>query len=108
MRPAIGTRGFAEVLPTPQVVTHTGERFLKMREDYLELNVPEGMDRDEIYRKRLMYRSQQRGWLEVDLMLGNFAKEHVPHFTLAECQEYELILEMETVDIFNLLLDRDP
>ena len=25
-----------------------------------------------------------------------------------ECKEYEMILEMETVDIFNLILERDP
>ena len=29
-----------EPLPTPKVVTETGERFLKMREEYLALNVP--------------------------------------------------------------------
>jgi len=46
--------------------------------------------------------------LEVDLMLGNFAKEHVADFSAEECKEYEHILEMETVDIFNLLLERDP
>ena len=40
-------------------------------------------------------------------MLGTFAKEHVPQFSDAECKEYEQILEMETVDIFNLLLERD-
>lgn len=73
----------------------------------MQLKVPDGMDRDQIYRKRLMYRSQQRGWLEVDLMLGNFAKKYVPGFTAEECTEYEEILEMETVDILNLLLQRD-
>ena len=40
-------------------------------------------------------------------MLGNFAKLYVPDFSAEECKEYEHILEMETVDIFNLILGRD-
>ncbi len=40
-------------------------------------------------------------------MMGHFAKKHVPQFKAEECVEYELILEMETVDILNLLLGRD-
>ena len=31
------------------------------------------VDRDEAHRKKLIYRSKQRGWLEVDLLMGSFA-----------------------------------
>jgi succinate dehydrogenase assembly factor 2 len=32
----------------------------------------------QVRRKRLIYRSKQRGWLEVDLLMGTWAVEHVP------------------------------
>lgn len=31
---------------------------------------------ETIYRKKLLYRSKQRGWLEVDLILGSWANFH--------------------------------
>ena len=31
----------------------------------------------DIRKKRLVYRSKQRGWLEVDLLLGTWASENV-------------------------------
>ena len=32
-----------------------------------------GVDAEAVRRKRLVYRSKQRGWLEVDLLLGTWA-----------------------------------
>jgi len=61
----------------------------------------------ETRRKRLIYRSKQRGWLEVDLLLGTFAMEHVPSLTVAEMDEYEAILNCETIDIFNFVTAKD-
>jgi len=66
-----------------------------------------GIDRDIIRRKRIIYRSQQRGWLEVDLLLGNFAKKYVMDMTAIELDEYEKILSQETIDIFNLVTGKD-
>ena len=122
------------------------------------------IDSDSTNRKRLIYRSKQRGWLEVDLLLGSFATKYVPEFTAAgECRhdvfsfyclqfflsllnlfqygpvpltiriyyiaprltfshlphahtytplkelvEYELILNQETLDIYNFIIGRDP
>ena len=34
--------------------------------------------------RRLVYRSRQRGWLEVDLILGKWATEFVPTLTAEE------------------------
>ena len=66
------------------------------------------IDTDATNRKRLIYRSKQRGWLEVDLLLGTFATEHIPTMTQDELNEYELILNQETLDIFNFIIERDP
>ena len=56
------------------------------------------VDFDEVRRKRLIYRSKQRGWLEVDLLMGTWAQAHVPSLTVAEMDEYEEILNLEVCE----------
>ena len=63
---------------------------------------------DLVRRKRLIYRSKQRGWLEVDLLLGTWAVDNVDSLTAQECDEYEDILNCETIDIFNFITGKDP
>ena len=56
----------------------------KLKNNFPAHSMPPGkstIDDDETNRKRLIYRSKQRGWLEVDLLLGSFATKHVPEFT---------------------------
>jgi succinate dehydrogenase assembly factor 2 len=60
-----------------------------------------------VRRKRLIYRSKQRGWLEVDLLLGSWATQFVPGLTEKECDDYEHILNCETIDIFNFITGKD-
>lgn len=57
-----------------------------LKNDFPEHAFPPGqnsIDPDFTNRKRLVYRSKQRGWLEVDLLLGSFATKYVPEFTAA-------------------------
>jgi succinate dehydrogenase flavin-adding protein (antitoxin of CptAB toxin-antitoxin module) len=54
-------------------------------------------------RKRLIYRAKQRGWLEVDLLLGTFAHREVPGMSEAEMDEFEQLVNLETIDIYNIL-----
>ena len=58
---------------------------------------------ETIRRKRILYRSRQRGWLEVDLMLGRFAEKHVMDLTTEELDQHEEILAQETIDIFKIV-----
>jgi len=58
-------------------------------------------DKDIVRRKRMIYRSKQRGWLEADILLGSWAVLHVPSLTFEELDEYEIILNEETIDVFN-------
>ena len=62
----------------------------------------------KVKRKRLIYRSKQRGWLEVDLLLGTWAVENVPKLNLVELEEYHTLLEEETIDIFNYVSGKTP
>eukprot|EP00937_MAST-01D_sp_MAST-1D-sp2_P004675 g4675.t1 len=66
------------------------------------------VDAGRAQRKRLVYRSKQRGWLEVDLLMGTFAEQHVWGFSEAQLVEYEAILNEETIDIFNFITNKEP
>lgn len=57
----------------------------------------------ESRKKRLIYRSKQRGWLEVDLLLGTWASEFVPKLSESELDEFEDFVNMETIDIYNVI-----
>lgn len=58
----------------------------------------------DIRKKRLIYRSKQRGWLEVDLLLGTWASENVPNLTSKdELDQFENFVNLETIDIYNIL-----
>ena len=57
----------------------------------------------EVWKKRLIYRSKQRGWLEVDLLLGTYASENVPFMNPRELEQFEDFINLETIDIYNII-----
>jgi len=57
----------------------------------------------DVRKKRLVYRSKQRGWLEVDLLLGTWAKQNVPSLAMDELNQFEAFVNMETIDIYNVI-----
>lgn len=57
----------------------------------------------EVRKKRLVYRSKQRGWLEVDLLLGTWAHENVPSLNMDELDQFEDFVNLETIDIYNVI-----
>ncbi|KAI2510169.1 Flavinator of succinate dehydrogenase [Fragilaria crotonensis] len=57
----------------------------------------------QVRKKRLVYRSKQRGWLEVDLLLGTWANENVPSLSPEELDEFEAFVNMDTIDIYNIV-----
>ncbi len=62
------------------------------------------VDDISIRQKRLIYRSKQRGWLEVDLLLGTWASENVPNMQEGdELDQFEDFVNMETIDIYNII-----
>ena len=75
---------------------------LRTRHAKIEADMSPG-DQDLVRRKRIIYRSKQRGLLEVDILLGSWAVDNVPKLSVAELDEYEGLLNLETQDIFNLI-----
>lgn len=61
----------------------------------------------ENMRKRLIFRSEHRGTKEMDLLLGSFAKKHVPEFTENELLEYQALLEENDPDLYNWMTGQE-
>lgn len=61
----------------------------------------------ENMRKRLIFRSEHRGTKEMDLLLGSFAKKHVPEFNEAELHEYQELLEHNDPDLYNWITGQE-
>ncbi|KAJ1629916.1 Flavinator of succinate dehydrogenase-domain-containing protein [Pavlovales sp. CCMP2436] len=59
-------------------------------------------------RRSLLYRSKQRGWLEMDIMLGNWAKANLHGLDGAQLEQFAAILEKENPDLFKWLTGQAP
>jgi antitoxin CptB len=60
----------------------------------------------ELLRKKLSYRSKNRGCKETDLLLGNFATKYINDMTLADLNEFEIILDQTDSDIVSWVMGR--
>jgi|EP00970_Alexandrium_tamarense_P001413 succinate dehydrogenase flavin-adding protein (antitoxin of CptAB toxin-antitoxin module) len=80
-------------------------RYDSIMERHLRLPTIDGDEEREldVRKKRLVYRSKQRGWLEVDLLLGTWASENVASLSVDELNDFEQFVNLETIDIYNVL-----
>mmetsp|Transcript_10570 Transcript_10570/g.16024 ORF Transcript_10570/g.16024 Transcript_10570/m.16024 type:complete len:170 (+) Transcript_10570:74-583(+) len=94
---------------TQEQLTKIGEidEKLRNRHTILESQLEPEVS-DQVRRKRMIYRSKQRGWLEADLLMGSWAVEHVPKLSKEQLDEYEMLLQEETIDIYNYISKKDP
>jgi antitoxin CptB len=58
--------------------------------------------------RKLCFRAARRGFLEMDLIMGPFAKEETPHMTPAELEEFEVLLEVPDQDLYAWIIGREP
>lgn len=80
----------------------------KLRNRHVQIEATmDSVEKDVARRKRMIYRSKQRGWLEADILMGSWAVQYVPALTEAQLDEYETILNEETIDIFNYITGKD-
>lgn len=84
------------------VVTSWGRRSISPR-------MTDTNDLLEARRKRLIYRSLYTGMKETDLLLGAFARAHLPGFGSDELDQYEHLLDtQEDPLIYAWAIGRDP
>eukprot|EP01017_Pseudomicrothorax_dubius_P036331 TRINITY_DN5195_c0_g1_i2.p1 TRINITY_DN5195_c0_g1~~TRINITY_DN5195_c0_g1_i2.p1 ORF type:complete len:138 (+),score=26.82 TRINITY_DN5195_c0_g1_i2:100-513(+) len=58
------------------------------------------------YQKSLIWRSSNLGMLELDLLVGTWAKKNIEGFSLEECRKYEEdVLAIETPDLYKYLVE---
>lgn len=72
--------------------------------------MPDMVEKDNISitQKKLQFRSWHRGTREIDLLLGRFADEHVPHFDAAQLEAYDRFLNNSDPDIYNWIIGAEP
>ena len=58
-------------------------------------------------RKRLIFRSDHRGTKEMDIIMGRFARAHVPGFTKEELSEYDALLWQNDPDLYNWITGKE-
>mgnify|MGYP001289711364 CR=1 FL=1 len=75
--------------------------------DFME---PAGRDDEplENKRRRLIFRSDHRGTKEMDVIMGRFAKAHVPSFDADELAEYDSLLCNNDPDLYNWITEKEP
>lgn len=58
----------------------------------------------EARRRKLIFRADHRGFKEMDLFMGAFARTHVPAMSEAQLEEFEAILHMEDQDVYSWIM----
>lgn len=58
-------------------------------------------------RRRLIYQSQYRGMVEMDLILGHFARCKLPSLARERLEEYDILLRQLDNDLFNWFVMRE-
>lgn len=66
-----------------------------------QTNIAKGSPIMDIRRKRLAYRANYRGFKEVDLILGGFAKKYIESLTDDEITMFEDLLIAKDHDIYD-------
>lgn len=57
----------------------------------------------ELRVKRMLYRAQQRGWRELDIIVGNWAEAHIHQLSDTELDQFEALLSEEIPDLYKWL-----
>ena len=60
----------------------------------------------EIRRKRLLYLATYRGFKEADLLIGGFAKTHLPDMDEQELDQFEALLHQNDRELYAWATDK--
>lgn len=62
----------------------------------------------DLRRKKLLYRASYRGFKEADLLIGGFAKAHLPEMDTAELDAFEVLLKLDDRDLYDWATGKRP
>lgn len=60
----------------------------------------------EELKKELLWRSKQRGILELDLLIGTYCNQHIHSWNNNQLQQFERILDIESPDLLQIVLKK--
>lgn len=58
--------------------------------------------------RKLSFRAWRRGFKEADIILGNFADDHLSILSADELDVFERLLEVPDQDLYGWIIERDP
>lgn len=61
---------------------------------------------EQIFRKKLLYKSVNCGWKENDILLGEFARKNIDYISSEELLMLDQLLKEPDVDIFNWITQK--
>ncbi len=63
---------------------------------------------DDPRHKKLKFRAWHRGFVEADLILGPFADSHLEKMSVAQLDDFEVLLDQPDHDLYAWILGRAP
>ncbi len=57
--------------------------------------------------RKLSFRAWRRGFKEADIILGNFADEHLATMSEADLDTFEILLEVPDQDLYGWIIERE-
>ena len=91
------------VLPRTRTVRPITRVFAQVRWNQQAAAQSHIFDSNDALRRRLLYRSKQRGWLEMDIMLGNWAAKNLGRLDEEQLKQFQQIIDLENPDLFQWL-----
>ncbi|KAH0450472.1 hypothetical protein IEQ34_021164 [Dendrobium chrysotoxum] len=73
----------------------------------IEINISDEESRRRLH-NRLLYRSRQRGFLELDLILGKWVEENIRSLDEAKIRSLVDVLDLENPDLWKWLSGQEP
>ncbi len=68
--------------------------------------MPDSDNTQDVRKKKAIWRAEHRGIREMDLLMGTFARRHVPDMDDVRLAEFEALIAVPDPDLYDWLLGR--